>query len=82
MSKHPEASAPINVLLMFREHVIPRYRELQGELVRLAKREQDIRAEISRIERHAAIEGITLATTEEPDAPKLLSPPAPETPAV
>ena len=69
-------SAPVNVLLMLREHCAPRHRELHDELRKLAKREQDVRAEISRIERHAAIEGITLASEPLTE----VAPPATPTP--
>lgn len=53
-------SNPLNVLLMLKEHLPGRYRELHDELKKLRKREQDIREELSRMERHAAIEAITL----------------------
>lgn len=75
-AKHPEASAPINVLLMFREHVIPRYKELQGELVKLARREQEVRLEMSKLERHALIEELTITPPESVFIPAT---PAPET---
>ncbi len=60
MTESHGPSAPINVILLLKEHLPGRYRELHAELKRLRSREQDIRAELSRMERHAAIEMIDL----------------------
>ena len=66
-----QTSAPVNVLLMLTDHLPNRHRELRDELKRVEQREQDIRAEISRLEKHAAIEGIhlTAANATEPLTP-------------
>jgi len=60
-----QSQPTVNVLLMLSEHLPRRHRELKDELVRLDVREQELRAELSRLEKHAAIEGITLT---EPDS--------------
>ena len=67
-----QPSHTINVLKMLQEHLPGRYRELQVELEKMRKREQEIRDELSRIEKHAAVESIDLTprpveiTTSEP----------------
>ncbi len=66
---------------MLVDHLPNRHRELRDELKRVEQREQDIRAELSRLEKHAAIEGITVgAITAEPADPFLNSH-APKLPA-
>lgn len=56
-----EAPAPpINVLLLLKEHLPRRWRELKEERERVRHREHEIGLELSRMEKHAAIEGIEL----------------------
>ena len=60
-----QSTPTVNVLLMLVEHLPKRHRELTDELERVNQREQEIRAELSRLEKHAAVEGIIVG---EPDA--------------
>jgi hypothetical protein len=57
--------ATINVLLMLREHLPNRHRELLSEIAANERRTSELRAEVSRIEKHAAVEGISLAHSDE-----------------
>lgn len=58
---------PVNVLLMLSEHLPRRHREVLADIAGMERRIGELRAEVSRLEKHAAIEGIDLT----PPAPTL-----------
>ena len=62
-----QASAPVNVLLMLVDNLPHRHREVLADIAKCEKKIAELRAEVSRLEKHAAIEGIAL--NHEPDEP-------------
>lgn len=70
-ARTPQSAAPINVLLLMTEHLPHRHREILHEIAKCERRLTELRAEVSRLEKHAAIEAIDLSpiTTVEPEEP-------------
>ena len=70
-SRTPQSASPVNVLLLMTEHLPHRHREILHEIAKCEKRLTELRAEVSRLEKHAAIEAIDLSpiTTVEPEDP-------------
>ena len=67
----PQSASPVNVLLLMTEHLPHRHREILHEIAKCERRLTELRAEVSRLEKHAAIEAIDLSpiTTVEPEDP-------------
>ena len=60
-ARTPQSASPVNVLLLMTEHLPHRHREILHEIAKCERRLTELRAEVSRLEKHAAIEAIDLS---------------------